>query len=41
MLRPLFTVESNKIKLKKSNIKDNISFYDLQSSGYVEYLDVE
>lgn len=41
MLRPLFTVDNNKIKLKKSQMKYPLSFFDLQSNGCVEYLDVE
>lgn len=40
MLRPLFNVENNKIKLKKSQMNYPLSFFDLQSSGFVEYLDV-
>ena len=41
MLRPLFTVENNKIKMKKSDIAEPTTFTDLQSNGFVEFLDVE
>lgn len=42
IIRPLFNVENNKIKLKKSRNMDRpLSFDELLTEGYVEYLDVE
>jgi DNA-directed RNA polymerase II subunit RPB2 len=40
-MRPLFTVENNKLKLKQEDLNENLTFNDMKEKGYIEYLDVE
>jgi hypothetical protein len=41
-MRPLFTVENNKLVIPAEDIENpNLSFENLKEHGYIEYLDVE
>lgn len=40
-MRPLFTVENNKLKMKAHNITEEMNFDKLKELGFIEYLDVE
>lgn len=40
-LRPLFTVENNKLKLRPEDLEGPFTFNELRKKGLVEYLDVE
>ena len=41
-MRPLFTVEKNKLKIPVEDIiNTRLTFSNLKESGYIEYLDVE
>ncbi len=40
-MRPLFTVENNRLKMSPNDIKGDFTFEDLKSNGLIEYLDVE
>jgi hypothetical protein len=41
-MRPLLTVENNKLKIPIEDIqKESLTFENLKESGYIEYLDVE
>ena len=39
-MRPLFTVESNMLKIKAADISKDMDFDKLKELGFVEYLDV-
>ena len=41
-MRPLFTVENNKLKIPAEDIENrSLTFENLKECGYIEYLDVE
>ena len=40
-MRPLFTVDKNKLKIPVEAINSSQTFDKLKESGYIEYLDVE
>lgn len=40
-MRPLFTVENNRLKLKPEHLEGEWTFDDLRKKGLIEYLDVE
>ena len=40
-MRPLFTVENNKLKMKESDVSKKMNFDTLMEQGFIEYLDVE
>lgn len=39
-MRPLFTVENNKLKLRPEDLEGEFTFQDLRKKGLIEYLDV-
>jgi hypothetical protein len=40
-MRPLFTVENNRLKLSPEDLIGEYTFQDLRKKGLIEYLDVE
>ncbi len=40
-MRPLFTVENNKLKIRADDIRKDMNFEQLRERGFIEYLDVE
>lgn len=40
-MRPLFTVENNRLKIKAKDIVEDMNFDRLKEMGFIEYLDVE
>lgn len=40
-MRPLFTVQHNKLKLRTEDLEGEWTFLDLRKKGLIEYLDVE